>query len=367
MKPITNEKEYYDDSEYISFSGLKLFSKCPTLYKEVYKDKTLKQEDHDYFVYGKVVDALITESPEYFKEHFMVVSRTVDPEKKLSLEVKLKDAQAEYKKRGEILAKNPNNKTALKGEASWAEKIGEIEKQIYEINNIGDKIQVTTSIYENAIATAEAIKADPVIKYFYFSPETCQKILVTENLFGKYKGKGKLDYLYLEGAGDISVDGVQGKFVAATIADVKTCRSIKDLELDNTHYKGQLAFYRELIHRVYNIPKDKISCYIIAGDKQTGKLKNAQIMEYDSELLDEMDPILEAWTQKLFTACTNNVFMSARELEGNKQQCFTCSSCRTAPLSKDGGILKIDKALIQSQKQNDSHSPTVFIDEELEY
>ena len=358
MSPITNEKEYYDDKEYFHFSGLKMFSKCRRLYKEVYIDKTIQQEEHDYFVYGKLVDALITESPEYFKEHFMVVSRTIDPEKKLSLEVKLKEAQEEYKKRGEILAKNPENKTALKGEKAWAEKIEEIQKQIFEIENIGDKIQVTTAIYENALATVDAIKSHPHFSDFLLSdPKRAQVILTTDKLWGQYKGKGKLDYLDLEWENE--------KIIKVRIVDVKTCRDLKSLELDNNHYKGQLAFYRELVHRVYDIPKDKIECYIVVGDKQTGKLKNAEIMLYDKDLLDEMDPILEAWTQELFNACTHNVFMSAKELEGTKQQCFTCSSCRTAPFSKDGEIVRIDRALLQSLK-NDHHSP-IFVDEDLDY
>jgi hypothetical protein len=292
----------------------------------------------------------------------MVVSRTIDPEKKLGLEIKLKEAQEQFNKRQEILSKSPDHKTALKGAAAWTEKIQEIQKQILEIETIGDKIQITPAIYENALATVDAIKSHPHYDKFLFGLQTSQTILTTEKLWGQYKGKGKLDYL------EVFYDEGTTKCTKAVIADVKTCRDLKKLELDNTHYKGQLAFYRELVHRVYDIPKDKIECYIIIGDKQTGKLKNAEIMLYDKELLDEMDPLLEAWTQKMFNACIHNLFMSAREAEGIKQQCFTCSSCRTAPFTKNSGeILTIDRALLQSIKSNNSLSPTVFVEEDPEY
>ena len=365
MSHPTTEKEYYEDSDYISFSALKLFSKCPQLYKEVYLDKSIVQEDHDYFVYGKVVDALITETPEYFEEHFQIVSRSVNPLDKLRLEAKVTDLTKEMIERKEKA--DAGNKVAQKGILARSKEVVELTQRIAEIDAMGTKIQVTKSLYENAEATALAIKQHPFFERFFFKPEYCQKILATEKLFNKFKAKGRLDYLYLEGSGDIFVNGEQGKFTGAKIADVKTCRDLKSLDLNNSHYKGQLAFYRLLVSSIYNIPKENISCYIIVGDKQTSTLKHSEIFEYDSKLLDEMEPILEAWTQKVFDACTQKVFISARKQEGIKQECFTCSDCRVAPFSKDGSIVKIDQALLDSQKNN-SYSPTLFAtQEELTY
>lgn len=358
MSHPTTEKEYYKDSDYISFSALKLFSKCPQLYKEEYLDKSIVQEDHDYFVYGKVVDALITETPEYFEEHFQIVSRTVNPNDKLRLEAKITDLTKEMIERKEKA--DAGNKVAQKGILARSKEVVELTQRIAEIDAMGTKIQVTKSLYENAEATALAIKSHPQIYRFIFGPMTCQKILATENLFGNYKAKGRLDYLML-GCDE------RGIPTSAMIADVKTCHDLKTLDLNNSHYKGQLAFYRLLVSNVYNIPKENISCYIIVGDKQTSTLKHSEIFEYDSKLLDEMEPILEAWTQKVFDACTQKVFISARKQEGIKQECFTCSDCRVAPFSKDGNIVKIDQALLDSQKNND-YSPTLFApQEELTY
>lgn len=362
MKQITTEKEYYDDQEYVSFSALKLFSKCPQFYKEFYIDKSIQQEDHDYFVYGKVVDALITETPEYFKEHFMVVSRSVNPLDKLRLESKVTELTKEMVERKEKA--DAGNKVAQKGILARSKEVVELTQRIAEIDAMGTKIQVTNSIYENAEATARAILNHPRIDFFKtggeaFDHRLCQKIITIDNLFGKYKGKGRLDYLNFQ----FNTNGQK----EAIIADIKTCRDLRSLELNNTHYKGQLAFYRELVYRATGIPKELVHCFIIVGDKQTGKVKNAEILEYDSKLLDEMDPILEAWIQKLSEACTQNVFVSARKQEGIKQECFTCSDCRVSPLSQDGNIVKVDQALLDSLK-NDGYSPTLFTpQEELTY
>lgn len=356
MEQLTREN-YYDDADRISFSALKVFSKCEQLYKEVFMDHTYEEPDHDYFTYGKLVDALVTEDEKYVKENFVRVERKVKVEDTLKIQNAITTLENEIKGLAEKIAKN--NKTAIKGKESREKKIEEFKVQLHAIESVGAKTQVTASIWKNAEETALALKTHPYFSNMEFNELTSQQVLAFTNEDGIPR-KGRLDHLKLSPQieapyaiylGDVAkADPVnQRKIYAefrakidplpvdkkwARITDVKTCFDIAKLEPYNTHYRGQLGFYQDLVHDFFGIPTENIQCLILAADKLSSAFKKAELFEYTQRSLDELKPTIYDWMRIWKQSINSGIFQSAKEVYGIEQKCFTCSACRFSPFAK---------------------------------
>lgn len=402
--PVVGESKdaYYKDASECSFSALKVFSKCQQLYKEIFVEKTYVEPDHDYFVYGKLVDALLTESAQFLAANFIKVERKVKPEMALSIENKIKDLQKEIAakelegkakfdaKKREIqdkideidsaraagdaitpavdkkylgyktkLAEVEPDKTIAKGIESRKEEIAELQSQLDVIKQLADKQQVTNSIWENADSTALAIRTHPYFSNMEFNSITSQQIFRCrmENI----PCKGKLDHILLSPAitkvyaiykaNQMTLEEMQAKIreldpvnLWAIITDIKTTKSIREIEPYNNHYRGQLGFYQDLVSTVLLIPKQNIRCQILAGDKQSSEFKMSEFFVYTQAALDELKPDVLSWMRIWYGAQRSGKYISSKEIHGMNQKCYTCSNCRFCPLSpKAGEPVLVDK------------------------
>lgn len=350
QKRILGKDEYYQDSKLISFSQIKVFSRCETLYRDLFVTKTYQEPDHDYFLYGKLVDAMVTESPKYIEEHFALVDKKVKVEDALRYENEVKTLQQELVDlEPKVLA---GNKTAEKGKAKREREIEELNGRLAAIRNIDGKEQVTRSIWENAEGTALAIKTHPVYSSMVFDQFTSQQIIVA-NVNGTMR-KGRLDHLKLCPqieryyklfvANQITYEQMIEKILPlnqselwASITDIKTCYDVAKLEPYNTHYRGQLGFYQDLVSEFFLIPRPQIKCHILVGDKLSSEFKKSEYFIYSQESLDEVKPDVEAWVKLWKKAVETNTFVSAKAKKGFEQECYTCTECRFAPFSKNPG------------------------------
>lgn len=393
---MVTKDDYYKDSKSASFSGVKVFSRCETLYRDLFVTKTYEEPDHDYFTYGKLVDALVTEPTGFIEENFVRVERKVKPEDALKFENDIKELEEEIadkakkvdskmiEKRGAIQAKIDNlrklngddsemkpaskkkldkltkdlekvepDKTLSKGIASRRDKIVEVQERLNYIKQLADKIQVTNSIWENAEETAVALQAHPSFSDLTFNEVTSQQIFRTNK--GGIPRKGKLDHLKLSppltrlyaiyAAEQMTIEELQQRIKNdihpedqwGIITDVKTCRDIKLLEPYNTHYRGQLGFYQDLVSDTLGIPAVNIRCRILAADKLSNGFKKCELFEYEQSVLDELKVDVEGWVRLWWDRQTTNSYVSAKEKHGWHQDCYTCSECRFCPFSMKPG------------------------------
>lgn len=348
---LIDKDDYYKDTSFASFSGIKVFSRCETLYRDIFVTKIYEEPEQDYFVYGKLVDAMVTEKPEFISEHFIQVERKIKPEDALKFENQIKELEAEIAAKEAEIAVKPN-KTTEKGIASRKEKIVSIQASLDAIKSLADKQQVTPSIWDNAEQTALALKTHPYFSNMEFNEVTSQQIFTC--VIDGIPRKGKLDHLKLSPAltkiyaiwkaGQISVEEMHAKIrelnendLWAVITDIKTCYDVAKLEPFNNHYRGQLRFYQDLVHHVLLIPIAKIKCQILVADKLSSEFKKAELFQYTQEALDDLWPDVLAWIHLWQVAMKTGEFKSAKEKDGMNQKCFTCSECRFCPLSKKAG------------------------------
>lgn len=346
-----NRENYYDDSSSISFSALKVFSKCENLYKEIFVDHTYEEPDKDYFIYGKLVDALVTESDEYVKENFVRVERKVKVEDTLKIQNAIKTLENEIAGLAEKVAKG--NKTAIKGKDSRILKIEELMTQLHAIEKIGSKQQVTGSIWTNADETALALKTHPHFSNLEFNQLTSQQVLAIVGEDGIPR-KGRLDYLKLSQpleslyalylAKSLSYHEMRDKIreiplekIWAIVLDIKTCKDIALLEPYNNHYRGQLGYYQDLVRDFFGIPAERILCRILAADKLSSMFKKAELFQFTQRSLDEMKPMIYEWMKIWKQSVDSGIYLAAKERLGDQQECFTCTVCRFSPLSKKPG------------------------------
>lgn len=396
---MVTKPDYYKDYKSISYSTIKLFSRCETLFRDQYVTKTYEEPDHDYFIYGKLVDAMVTEPAEFIDENFVRVERKVNPEDALKYEndivdlkkeISEKNSQIEQKKevkrnairekvkkieekitgdkvsadvRSEGLEKIaklskemdeiPSDKTLEKGVEGRRTQVEELKTKLSYIQELADKIQVTNSIWLNAEDTALAIKAHPSYSNLVFNQVTSQQIFRSNK--GGIPRKGKLDHLKLSpaltryyaiyAAEQMTLEKLQEHIrndihkedLWAIITDVKTCKDLKSLEPYNNHYRGQLGFYQDLVSDVLLIPIENIRCRILVADKLSNGFKKCELFEYDQTALDEIKPDVEAWVKIWFLRQQTGEYISAKAKKGMAQECFTCSECRFCPFSKNPG------------------------------
>lgn len=348
---LFDKEAYYKDRQFGSFSGIKVFSKCETLFRDIFIDKTYEEPEQDYFIYGGLVDAMVTEPEDYVKKHFIRVERKVKPEDALKIENQIKELELEITTKEAEIAEKPN-KTTEKGIASRKEKVIELKTQMGMIKEYADKQQVTNSIWENAEETALALKTHPSYSNMVFNEFTSQQVFVT--VIDGIPLKGKLDHLYMSPA----MTKIYALFVAkqitdeemrakikelnpndhyACITDIKTCRDVAMLEPYNNQYRGQLGFYQDLVSNVLGIPVENIKCRILVADKLSSTFKKAELFEYDQASLNELKADVKAWTQLWWKAVQTKTFVSAKAKHGMGQKCYTCSECRFCPFSNTPG------------------------------
>lgn len=349
-KILLSKEEYDLESKFINFSGLKLFSKCETLYRDTYVTKVYREPDHDYFIYGKLVDALVTETPQFVKDNFILVDKKVKPEDALKYENDIKTLENEIEATKEKC--EAGNKTALKGKESRLKKIEELQSRLFAIRDIDGKEQVTNSIWTNAEETALALKTHPHYSNLEFNEFTSQQILVAK--VGDHTRKGRLDHLKLcpqiekayrlYVAKQISYEEMTDKITTmdqselwGVVTDIKTCYDIAKLEPYNTHWRGQLGFYQDIVSEFFLIPRRQIKCQILVADKLSSTFKKSELFEYTQESIDELKPDVEAWITLWAKAKETGQYVSAKERKGMNQECYTCQECRNCPFSLKPG------------------------------
>lgn len=394
---LFDKESYYKDRQFGSFSAIKVFSKCETLFRDIFIDRTYEEPEQDYFIYGKLVDALVTEKPEFIPKYFVRVERKVKPEDALKLENQIKELEKEIGEKENLLqsklrektnalgqkvdelkaketltpaqikalekAQNELtdiqqnvgeylDKTIVKGIASRKEEVSTIKISLGMIKEYADKQQVTNSIWENAEETALALKTHPSYSNMEFNEVTSQQVFVT--IIDGIPVKGKLDHLHLSPAltkiyaiyiaKQITLDQLQAKIremnpndLWGIITDIKTCKSVAELEPYNNHYRGQLGFYQDLVSATLLIPKNQIRCRILVADKLSSTFKKAELFEYTQEALDEIKGDVWAWVKLWWNAVQNRSYVSAKAKHGMAQKCYTCTECRFCPFSTSPG------------------------------
>lgn len=300
----------YEGIEALNYSGLKCFAKCPRLYLEKYIEKSYVEPDRDYFLYGHLVDCLVTQ-PETLDERFVKVARRMDGST-LDLEVKCHALEEEIVSRQVLAA--AGNKTAIKGIESRQKKLVELRQRIEEAKAYGDKAQVPSSIWDDAHETAEAINTLPLHNNLLASGFACSPQVVLLGHEGAER-KCMIDRLYIKGK-------------QAVIVDIKTTYRLTDL--DPMMYAGQLAYYKYIVEEN---GYDVLDCYALVGDK--GERKLAQDFKYSNSTLEKsLEEVLRTEMLLLESITTDN-FPSAKTLRGREQECFSCSFCSIRPFSKD--------------------------------
>jgi len=391
---LVSKEDYYKDTRCISFSALKVFSRCETLYRDLFVDKTYEEPDHDYFTYGKLVDAMVSEPEDFIPANFVRVDRKVNPEDSLKHENEIRDIQKEIAEKrtqindkmmdkmkeidvkinklieagkdditpavqrkldklGEDRGKVAPDKTLEKGIASREEAVVLIQQKLNAIKELSDKIQVSNAIWKNSEETALAIQAHPSFSNLKFNQATSQQIFRTNK--GDIPRKGKLDHLKLSpsltrfyaiyAAEQMTLEELQEKIrtdvhpqdLWAIITDVKTCKSIAEIEPYNKHYRGQLGFYQDLVSDTLLIPVENVRCRILAADKANNDFKKCELFEYTQASLDELKGDVEAWVQLWWAGQQSGKYVSAKEKHGWHQKCYTCSECRFCPFSMKPG------------------------------
>ncbi len=235
--PLLDKDDYYKDVDYVSFSHIKLFASCETLYRDTYITKTYEEGDKDYFTYGKLVDALLSEPEEFVKENFMRVERKIKVEDALKYENQIKELEA-YISAPDFLEKiEKGNKTAIKGLEKRKLEIEEAQGCLKVIGSLGDKIQVTNSIWEEAHETALAIKTHPSFVQFDWNSLTSQQLITAE--IDGVKRKGRLDHLKLSP----TIHKLYAIFKANQMTKEDLQKKIKELN-PNDHW----AIITDLIH-----------------------------------------------------------------------------------------------------------------------
>lgn len=402
---LVTKEDYYKDTGCISFSSLKVFSRCETLYRDLFVDKTYEEPDYDYFIYGKLVDAMVSEPEEFVSENFVRVERKIKPEQALKFENDIealkkeitekelqiadkitekrnaiqekitplitdpeKNAKKIEKLKGDIEKIEPD-KVLSKGIESRRQQVEEIKQSLATIKELADKIQVTNNVWINAEETALALQAHPSFSNLVFNQVTSQQIF-TSNRDGIPR-KGKLDHLKLSpsltrfyaiyAADQMTLEELQTKIrtevhpsdLWAIITDVKTCYDIKKLEPYNNHYRGQLGWYQDLVSDTLLIPVQNIRCRILAADKLNNDFKKCELFEYTQAALDELKGDVELWARVWWERQQQGRYISAKEKHGWNQDCFTCSECRFCPFSMKPG----EPVIVNSHRFGSKNEP----------
>lgn len=347
-------QEYRLNFDMVSYSEIKCFSQCPRLYFERYIAKTLEQEDKDYFTYGQVADTLLTQ-PWTLEERFVRVTRRTDGAL-LPLVEEMRDLE---RKIADLEPQAAANKTKAKSLEKCRRELEEVRARMAEAKSVGERIQVTGAIWDNAHETADVIRENPLYRDFVMPLLDHSRHCFQQMVFDvETHSKGTLDVLYLEPslqailnefrAGkltkeeataqaakvtDGSLDGVEWGF----ILDIKTTFAMQ--KLSPAMYAAQLAYYQEILFQILGI---RLPCYAIAGDKDSA-CKVAQDFAYSQDVLDQQLRKLLAVKAVMLRSIElykgsqeEKWFPAAKTFRGRSQDCMSCSHCKARPYSIDG-------------------------------
>lgn len=329
--------EEYKKSPHTNYSALRLFSVCPRLYYEQYVTKTYVEPERDYFVYGSLVDCILT-TPDDLKKKFVRVERTINVADTLKHEVRIKELQNEMEEIGPKA--DAGNKTAIKGMAAREKELEEVKSKLSAIASLTTAQQVTASIWDNAVETAEAIKRNPSFQQLNFNDFTSQQVMCDDSSHRK----GILDYVCFNGGIQTLYSLFKTKHISyeefftkiqevpeedrkGWIWDVKTTHLISTF--DPSIYAGQLAWYREIVQSLTGIRCD---CGIIAGDKDPS-VKRAQDYILHPSLLDSALTRVREVENTFLRSQEDCYYPGAKEFRGVEQECFRCSICADRPFS----------------------------------
>ena len=355
-------QEYRTSLDMISYSEVKCFNECPRLYFEQYVLKTYKQEDEDYFLYGQIVDALLTQ-PWSLAQKFVRVTRRTDGafieevEKMQKIEAKI--AELEPQANG--------NKTKAKSLEKAKRELEDIRMKIAEIKSVGERTQVTGAIWDNAHETAEVMKRNPLF-HSHIKPflDTDTRQPFQQMVYDiETASKGTLDVLVLAQSAQEILNAFRGGKITKQdareevakledvedwgyIIDIKTTAALR--KLDPCMYATQLAYYQFIVGEILGI---KLPCYILVGDKDASD-KVAQDYVYSQDLLDtklaafmQAKNLLLNSLQLYKETQEEKWFPAAKNIYGRKQECFRCSQCKERPYSDQAPVHVTVKDLIQ--------------------
>jgi len=297
-------------------------------------EKSYSDPERDYFVYGSLVDCLLT-TPAELDKRFALVARRVSDKGTLVIEEKIKELNTQ-------LQLSPNDAKVAKALKKECEKLAIIAQR-------GEVTQVPPAMWHDAHETARAIERNPFFQELKAAGERArwQEVIATDNP----KRKGQVDCLYfscdaaasfwqLYASGRMEAEELKNKMqqidgVTISIIDIKTTARLT--EFDPRVYDGQLAFYRQM---VYDLTGIKAECYIIAGDKADRKM--AQDYWRSGQALDFKFSQIVQLEEALAFCHTENTWPPAKELRGKDQECFRCSACRERPFSSNNSPLFIE-------------------------
>lgn len=313
-----NDEEYFADSEFVSNSQLKDFKHCEYLYEGKHITKIFKdEEEHDYFTYGSAVDCLLTEPEGTFEQRFFPVDRRIDIDEIDSLPV----AIDELKK--EIEAKE----VAKKAHKMLDDKLVKLEEKIEAIKLVGDKQQITTTMFTNVSKSAQELLRQPLYKLFGVNDGNGSQSILTAEIDG-VKMKGKLDYINLE---------------KRVIADVKTVSTME--KFSPKFYAMQLAYYRLLASEVYKIDANDWDCYLLVVDKGSS-VKRSEIFHISKRAIDEATADLMEQLAKFKEVKESGFYTPITEKPGvenaRHEKCFSCPFYNDCSFSVQKEITMID-------------------------
>lgn len=344
-------QEYRLNFDMVSYSEIKCFSQCPRLYLEQYVLRTHEQAEQDYFIYGQLADALLTQ-PWTVDEKFVRVSRRSDGGY-------LKEVEEMQKLEAKIAELEPQatgNKTKAKSLEKARRDLEETRARISECKSIGERIQVTGALWDNAHETVEAIKRNPfykehilplvenpasrhVAQQMVYDMETHAKgtldiLVLTPNLqeiLNEYRAGKLTKQDAREAASKLSEE-----YRTGFIVDIKTTFSMS--KMSPVMYAAQLGYYQLILWEILGI---KLPCYAVVGDKDSS-CKVAQDFVYSQDVLDRELAKLLAVREVLVKSLElykgtqqEKWFPAAKAIRGKAQDCFTCSHCKERPYSID--------------------------------
>lgn len=341
-------RNYASSIEVPSYSDLRLYSICPRLWYEQNVTKEYVQPEEDYFIYGQLLDTILTE-PEMLDQRFVRVQRRSKEGAGMELVGKVKTLEAEITELELSLVEKPN-KTKEKGLAARKAQLADLSKEMKAVRSAGDRTQVVNSIWENAHETAECIKRNPLWEEIEKAKEEERLLSQLAIESGNLNFKGTMDLVILPrsvtsaitlwktgNVGKEALRGLEGydeQFCG--IIDVKS--TFQMAKLDPKCYATQLSGYQALMEDLlgYQLP-----CFALVGDKDPDR-KMAQDFAYDQKVLDrafaELWKVKEQFEHSIYTMGkekTEFSFPAAKVLDGKDQTCFRCSVCRERPYSTD--------------------------------
>jgi hypothetical protein len=301
MKKLTSGN-YYQDTEYLSYSMIKDFQKCEFLYSQ--RRKGLVPEiPRDYFIYGRAFDSYFTGS---FNQEFIVAK--LDPAKQIE------QIKAVQQKSQEMIDKYKSDKSpkAQKVVQNHEKKITDYAREIKRLESQIGKQSITETIMAHIEASAAEMKRQSLIGKFERKPENDQVIITTKlkrNGEGSIWAKGRLDYLHLPNK---------------VIMDYKTAADLT--KLDPMRYAGQLAYYRELVKEKHGVVCD---CYLAVVDKST-YTKHVAFYKFRPETLDAEMELTRNWVEQIIEAEDLGLFSRVPE---ELRVCWTCDNYSACPFS----------------------------------